>query len=768
MEGYLEKYTNVIHGFRSRYFVLKDGYLCYGKTKNELPHLCRGSVCMGKAVIRASQNRTGAGGNSGYIFTVSVGRKKSIILKARDESLYTQWMDALREAQHWGGGGGSHRSTPNDYRQSPMIRNNSNSFYPSTHEESSGDELARLEPTSVVNNNNNTNELRSLLVSLQNQLFELQKSKLEFTASLNSLFEMDGTRLVELREEEGCNSIGLLAQELFATDHSFRNLAMESIHFITEGAALERESSLLTRRANEANNNRVASAKLLASVQDDLNKNSAENEAAPPSPLPSIGGEHQRRPSLLSQPSSPLWPPTRGSLVADEYSKLRRRFASRPACRTNLGLGPCAENLQKFLSSRSTSKTLSHKPSSDFSFELNLPLGCYEPLSRLQRMVEQLQCSYLLDRTVAAEGDPVSQMAHISAFVVSMAQFNANRVSYPFMPVEGETFEFCWETESESSVWVLCEHILYHHPGGLSDDEHSTVDSTEDYNSAVPISIMYAESDTFGWRLTVQSVLKYYLQYNSTDQLAVQNNTQCTLTLKEGIQFIWTMPDYVISTSGSQFVGKNCEQLWLNQIGSVEVSNNINNLKSTITFHKYSYFTQNKQPPNYVSAVIAENLSEPKLILQGQWNKYLESVNDLSTFNINEGQESSVKYWDVNEISGPNSLINYDIYNFSNFTLALNDFINLDFENSLPKTDTRFRNDLRALEMSELGHEVLSFLTQSKDYSAHLRPKYFSAGSARMILKQTNNVAVSLPIFHFNGAYPSYHCRGSSSSLHTY
>ena len=81
MEGYLEKYTNVIHGFRSRYFVLKDGYLCYGKTKNELPHLCRGSVCMGKAVIRASQNRTGAGGNSGYIFTVSVGRKKSIILK---------------------------------------------------------------------------------------------------------------------------------------------------------------------------------------------------------------------------------------------------------------------------------------------------------------------------------------------------------------------------------------------------------------------------------------------------------------------------------------------------------------------------------------------------------------------------------------------------------------------------------------------------------------------------------------------------------------
>ena len=40
-----------------------------------------------------------------------------MVFQARDESLYTQWMDALREAQHWGGGGGSHRSTPNDYRQ---------------------------------------------------------------------------------------------------------------------------------------------------------------------------------------------------------------------------------------------------------------------------------------------------------------------------------------------------------------------------------------------------------------------------------------------------------------------------------------------------------------------------------------------------------------------------------------------------------------------------------------------------------------------------
>ena len=138
----------------------------------------------------------------------------------------------------------------------------------------------------------------------------------------------------------------------------------------------------------------------------------------------------------------------RPSIVVDDYSKLRNRFAKRASLRAGSRQGSCAENIFAFISSQATTINTNRKDQPRFS--LNLPIGCYEPLSVLQRMVEQLQCTYLLDRVALAERDPVAQLAHLSSFVVSMSCMIAGRVSSPFQPIEGETFEFCWETESVS------------------------------------------------------------------------------------------------------------------------------------------------------------------------------------------------------------------------------------------------------------------------------------------------------------------------------
>ena len=54
LHGTLSKWTNYIHGWQSRYIVLKDGTLSYYKSENETTFGCRGAVSLVKAVIQVS------------------------------------------------------------------------------------------------------------------------------------------------------------------------------------------------------------------------------------------------------------------------------------------------------------------------------------------------------------------------------------------------------------------------------------------------------------------------------------------------------------------------------------------------------------------------------------------------------------------------------------------------------------------------------------------------------------------------------------------
>ena len=61
---------------------------------------------------------------------------------------------------------------------------------------------------------------------------------MEFFSSLNALFEIDGTKLVEVTD--GKNSAAVLAKEMYKTEQSFKELAMQCISFISSGAAIEK------------------------------------------------------------------------------------------------------------------------------------------------------------------------------------------------------------------------------------------------------------------------------------------------------------------------------------------------------------------------------------------------------------------------------------------------------------------------------------------------------------------------------------------------
>lgn len=54
ISGILSKWTNYIHGWQDRFFVLKDGNLSYYKSEQDLQFGCRGSISVLRAAIRVS------------------------------------------------------------------------------------------------------------------------------------------------------------------------------------------------------------------------------------------------------------------------------------------------------------------------------------------------------------------------------------------------------------------------------------------------------------------------------------------------------------------------------------------------------------------------------------------------------------------------------------------------------------------------------------------------------------------------------------------
>lgn len=54
MTGILHKWTNYLHGWQERYFVLKEGTLTYFKSETDRSFGCRGAVSLARAIITVS------------------------------------------------------------------------------------------------------------------------------------------------------------------------------------------------------------------------------------------------------------------------------------------------------------------------------------------------------------------------------------------------------------------------------------------------------------------------------------------------------------------------------------------------------------------------------------------------------------------------------------------------------------------------------------------------------------------------------------------
>lgn len=92
--------------------------------------------------------------------------------------------------------------------------------------------------------------------------------------------------------------------------------------------------------------------------------------------------------------------------------------------------------------------------------KIPMPVNFNEPLSMLQRLVEDYEYSEILDHAAKCQ-DECEQLAYLAAFIVSAYATTSNRIGKPFNPLLGETYE-C--DRMDDYGWRCLAEQVSHHP----------------------------------------------------------------------------------------------------------------------------------------------------------------------------------------------------------------------------------------------------------------------------------------------------------------
>ncbi|CAB4063917.1 OSBP [Lepeophtheirus salmonis] len=289
--------------------------------------------------------------------------------------------------------------------------------------------------------------------------------------------------------------------------------------------------------------------------------------------------------------------------------------------------------------------------------KIPVPVNFAEPLSMLQRLVEDFEYSELLDKALLARNDR-EQMLYVAAFTVSAYSTTAIRVGKPFNPLLGETYE-C-DRSDDKGFRSISEQVS-HHP---------------------PMVAQYCESTNGSWRYWQEFTMrsKFKGKYLEVEPLGIAH-----LEFTEsGNHFTWRK----VKTLVHNFVvGK----LWIDQMGEMEIVNHKNWDKCHMKFEPYSYFVGGAK--KITGTITSGSTGSVEWVLNGKWDSKFEGSHVLGETN-NKGKssleiEAPILLWEVN----PPSKESDKYYNFSTFACELNEL-----EDDVAPTDSRLRPDQRLME----------------------------------------------------------------------
>ncbi|CAH8493612.1 unnamed protein product [Schistosoma mattheei] len=281
--------------------------------------------------------------------------------------------------------------------------------------------------------------------------------------------------------------------------------------------------------------------------------------------------------------------------------------------------------------------------------KIPIPVNFNEPLSFLQRAVEDFTYSNLLDYASQTR-DPVEQMAYVVAFSVSCYSSTAYRVGKPFNSLLGETYE-CDRTDDMG--WRCISEQVSHHPPGCS---------------------QYCESLRHKWKVWQDYFLstKFRGKY-----LSISPKGTINLQFADGSHYTWTKVTTVVH---NLIVGT----IWIDNYGDVTIENHKTGYSCNLQFIAHSYF--NRGQSRRVTGIVKNSTGVPVAVIQGTWDNYLE-YQRLSIDKIPVGEP--ILIWKTDPLPSNAS----DMYHFSRFAIELNEM-----EDGVAPTDSRRRPDQRLME----------------------------------------------------------------------
>ena len=283
--------------------------------------------------------------------------------------------------------------------------------------------------------------------------------------------------------------------------------------------------------------------------------------------------------------------------------------------------------------------------------KMAVPVYFNEPISFLQRFSEDLLYNDLLIKAGETK-DQWLRLAYIACFAVSGYSVTSYRVMKPFNPLLGETFELVRDG------FKLISEQVSHHP---------------------PITALHCDHSKF----TFWGSTEVKTSFKGVFLLVHPAGLMHVLLKSTGEEFVWSKPN---SSVHNIIFGK----MYVDHHGVMEIRNQQTGDVCKISMKKRGWFDGD---PNKVEGGVYDSLGQVRYILSGKWSEFIDIKNaftgeEFTGWRIRPFQEGFE--WN---------------YYFTDYTIQLNMPPDM-FTTPIPKTDSRYRPDQRALENGDLNTAV--------------------------------------------------------------
>ena len=356
--------------------------------------------------------------------------------------------------------------------------------------------------------------------------------------------------------------------------------------------------------------------------------------------------------------------------------------------------------------------------------KLPVPVNYNEPLSMLQRMAEEMEEAPLLIQAAHCDQGSWKRLELVAAFAISSYASTDARLTKPFNPLLGETFEMCGvQGPAISDNWRYIAEQVSHHP---------------------PVSAFHAESAGFCY--WGESLMKSKFRGK---HLEVTPDGICHLYLTQWKEhYTWKKVNSCVQNIlfGTMYIehsgvmhimnrsnGESCLIEFGSNNSSSSRTNSSGSLASASSASSLPTASPKKRLEGHVLAADGSILDT----LEGYWNTYLRS-------------DRGGLLWECRGDRKP------DYYNFSNFTMHLNQPIA-----RVAPTDSRNRPDQRALERGEVQeaqkHKAALEVAQRerRKHGLDWEPRWFSTNTC------SSGQGVS---WRFGGEYWSVRAAGAAGA----